>query len=326
MADVFISYAREDGDFARRIVQGLEAEGLSVWWDHTIPPGKTWDQVIARNIEDAKACIIIWSRHSVGSDWVKEEATLARDGSKYLPVQADSSPPPVGFRRIQAAQLPATWTGDTSNPQWRLLVGEARALARGEARPAPGPDPAPTPTPGPTPPGVKKPSPWIAIGGVAVVAAALFWFANRDKGGDDFVPPSPTPEIADATVSPEAEIAPLPEIRPQEGPLIRPEYTTPAETITPASLVGAYAGYIRWKRPNGETAGNDNTRWSIKADGTFTGLTESDKGTWALDGNRILMRYTTAPYSTLRGTVSNGVISGSGTVDNWVGTFEMRRQ
>jgi len=42
MADVFLSYAREDQAFAQRLAQALEAEGFSVWWDRTIPPGKTW--------------------------------------------------------------------------------------------------------------------------------------------------------------------------------------------------------------------------------------------------------------------------------------------
>jgi TIR domain len=135
MTDVFLSYAHDDQPFARIIAQGLEAEGLTVWWDHTIPPGKTWDTHIAAAIDGAKACIVIWSAHSVSSDWVKEEATLARDADKFLPVALDESLPPVGFRRIQAARL-AGWTGDRTHPYWRLLVGEVRNLMGGRVAPA----------------------------------------------------------------------------------------------------------------------------------------------------------------------------------------------
>ncbi len=62
MSDVFMSYSHKDTDIVRDLVRFVEAEGFSVWWDHTIPPGKTWDDVIARGIREAKACIIVWSR------------------------------------------------------------------------------------------------------------------------------------------------------------------------------------------------------------------------------------------------------------------------
>ena len=128
MSDVFISYSHKDTDFVRDLVKPLEAEGFSVWWDHTIPPGKTWDDVIARGIREAKACIIVWSPNSVISDWVKEEATLAKEGGKYLPIQIAADLPPMGFRRIQAADL-RSWNGNAQDPQWRLLITEDRRVS-----------------------------------------------------------------------------------------------------------------------------------------------------------------------------------------------------
>jgi TIR domain len=130
MSDVFISYSHKDTDLARDLVKPLEAEGFSVWWDHTIPPGKTWDEVIARGIREAKACIIIWSANSIVSDWVKEEATIAKEGGKYLPIQVGVGQPPIGFRRIQAANL-SQWNGNAQDPQWRLLVTEIANLVGG---------------------------------------------------------------------------------------------------------------------------------------------------------------------------------------------------
>jgi hypothetical protein len=140
MSDVFISYSHKDTDFVRDLVRFVEAEGFSVWWDHTIPPGKTWDDVIARGIREAKACIIIWSSDSVISDWVKEEATLAKEGGKYLPIQVGTDLPPMGFRRIQAANL-SQWRGNAQDPQWRLLITEIAHLvgADGVAPPLPRP-------------------------------------------------------------------------------------------------------------------------------------------------------------------------------------------
>lgn len=134
MADIFISYSHKDSDFVRSMILALEAEKFSVWWDHTIPPGKTWDDVIARGIKDAKACIIVWSETSVASDWVKEEAALAKEYQKYLPVQIGPDAAPIGFRRIQSADL-RHWDGDTKDPQWRLLIHEAIRLVRGDSEP-----------------------------------------------------------------------------------------------------------------------------------------------------------------------------------------------
>ena len=145
MADIFVSYSHQDTDFVHKLVPALEAEGLSVWWDHTIPPGKTWDGVIARGINDAKASIVVWSVNSVVSDWVKEEAELAKGAGKYLPVQIGTDLPPMGFRRIQAADL-RNWNGNAQDPQWRMLMVEAANLVRGNLAPPP-PAPAPTPPP-----------------------------------------------------------------------------------------------------------------------------------------------------------------------------------
>jgi hypothetical protein len=101
-----------------------------VWWDHTIPPGQTWDSFIARGIIEAKAVIVVWSRTSAASDWVKEEASIARNHNKFLPVQIDDAKPPIGFSRIQAAQL-RNWDGNQNTPQWQMLTGEIRNVMNG---------------------------------------------------------------------------------------------------------------------------------------------------------------------------------------------------
>jgi TIR domain len=189
MADIFISYSHKDTDIVRDLVPALQAEGFSVWWDHTIPPGKTWDDVIATGIRDAKACIIVWSSNSVVSDWVKEEATIAKEGNKYLPVQVGADLPPLGFRRIQSADL-RNWDGNAKNPQWRMLVTEIANLVGAAAQ-----TPVMLSKPADTPPveqsrkfnarpssGIQRRAWFIGIAVVTLVAAATAWWTFSGRG------------------------------------------------------------------------------------------------------------------------------------------------
>lgn len=130
MAQVFLSYAHEDQDAALMLVRELERAGLSVWWDHTIPPGKSWDEVISAAIEAAAAAVVIWSPNSTASDWVKEEAQIALAGRKYLPVILGETVPPMGFRRIQGCNL-GGWTGDSNDPNYQALLRELKARVAG---------------------------------------------------------------------------------------------------------------------------------------------------------------------------------------------------
>jgi hypothetical protein len=208
MSDVFLSYSHKDTDIVRDLVRFVEAEGFSVWWDHTIPPGKTWDDVIARGIREAKACIIVWSPDSVVSDWVKEEATLAKEGGKYLPIQVGTDQPPMGFRRIQAANL-SQWKGNAQDPQWRLLITEIAHLVRDGAGAA-GAVAAPPSVPAPRMPFVTAPRSGKRTGlivglaaGVAIasVGALGAWYGSRVRSAAAAAPTTNVPQTAPAQSS-----------------------------------------------------------------------------------------------------------------------------
>ena len=58
MSDIFVSYDSADKERVRALVQVLEGQGWSVWWDRKIPPGKTFAEVIDQAITPAK-CILV---------------------------------------------------------------------------------------------------------------------------------------------------------------------------------------------------------------------------------------------------------------------------
>lgn len=136
MADVFISYKREDKARVAAIAAGLEAEGFSVWWDPEIPLGESYAAAIRRELDAATTVLAVWSTVSVHSEWVQEEATLGKRKGVLVPARIDPVDPPVGFTMTQTADL-SGWAGDRTHSEWRKLVAQVAENAKRPAKPIP---------------------------------------------------------------------------------------------------------------------------------------------------------------------------------------------
>ena len=90
MADVFISYAKEDRDFAVRLSRAFEAIGWSVWWDRKLFVGESFDLTIERELSQAKIVVVLWSRLSVSRPWVRNEARYAAERGVLAPATIDN--------------------------------------------------------------------------------------------------------------------------------------------------------------------------------------------------------------------------------------------
>jgi uncharacterized membrane protein YhaH (DUF805 family) len=191
MTDVFISYAREDAGQAERVARGLEAMGLTVFWDNEIPPGQTWADYIETKLNQCAAAIVLWSEHSTKSQWVREEARMGR--SKLIPARLDASEAPFGFGDVQAADL-SHWNGDLNHPQWTRFANAVFAKARGAPAPETPPQPqqqaggGQTSPPQPqqtggwqTPPPSHQQSGWSNEGGAQASGAELSPIAYVQK-------------------------------------------------------------------------------------------------------------------------------------------------
>jgi hypothetical protein len=120
MADIFISYAREDVATAERLARYLERRGWTVWWDRRILAGKEFDEVIESEIQAAGCVIVIWTQESVKSRWVKVEAGEAHKREILVPVVVDGCTPPLAFRNVQSVAL--TQQVDHHAPELRSLI------------------------------------------------------------------------------------------------------------------------------------------------------------------------------------------------------------
>jgi TonB family protein len=126
--DIFISYAKEDRERARRLAEALTTAGnWSVFWDRSIPPGLSWFDVIGKELEEARCIVAAWSHPSVQSDWVREEADEGKKRKILIPVFLDQVAPPVGFRAIQGVDL-SNWEGSPGVPEFQLLLTAVKRI------------------------------------------------------------------------------------------------------------------------------------------------------------------------------------------------------
>jgi len=130
---LFISYSHEDKAVAKQVAEGLRQRGYEVFWDAKIPTGMTFDTYIYRELEETDAVIVLWSTHSVQSDYVKEEAEYARRNSVLVPLSVDATDPPFGFSRIQSTDI-SGWHGSAKDPRWQTVVDSIEAILRDETR------------------------------------------------------------------------------------------------------------------------------------------------------------------------------------------------
>lgn len=86
MADVFISYAHEDRNGAKKFARFIEEHGYSVWWDKETQAGTMFLPEIDKQLRECKAVIVLWTDRSLKSWWVREEAGIGRFLGKIVPV------------------------------------------------------------------------------------------------------------------------------------------------------------------------------------------------------------------------------------------------
>jgi hypothetical protein len=174
MADVFLSYASEDRERARRVAHALEVAGWSVWWDRKIVTGRSFDRVIEHEIETAGCVVVLWSRHSIVSEWVRNEAAAAAERDVLVPATIDAVKPPLEFRRKQTADL-IGWDGSSSEGFEALRDGVASLVRPPDRASAARSSPLPSAvlgSTGPAPRGLPWRHPWVLLASGAIVIAA----------------------------------------------------------------------------------------------------------------------------------------------------------
>lgn len=177
MPDIFLSYSREDLQRASQISHALEAAGYDIWWDNDLTAGDRFRSTIQGKLHAAKYVIVLWSQHSVKSDWVQAESSFAHEKNKLIPVLLEPIELPLPFNELQSVDF-QNWEGDIDELCFQRLLLSIRAIPQS---PESDPQPIESVQNEAQPPQVISDSGWLkqhwgkatAVGGAFMLILAL---------------------------------------------------------------------------------------------------------------------------------------------------------
>lgn len=110
MSHTFISYAREDAEFALKLAHALRDAGVEIWLDQLdIPSGARWDRAVQTALETCGRFLIILSPAAIASENVLDEIAVAfREAKGIVPVLYRTCKTPLRLVRLQHVDF----TGD----------------------------------------------------------------------------------------------------------------------------------------------------------------------------------------------------------------------
>ncbi len=155
-----------------------------MWWDQALSAGETFDKATEKALKDAGAVVVLWSKRSVESRWVRSEATQADRFGTLVPATIEACDRPIMFELTHTADL-ANWSGDPADPRWRSFVAGLRRSVGAAAIPATVPTipviaPA-TPTDRWT---GRRRTVWTALAIAALaIAAGAAWYLHDGRPG-----------------------------------------------------------------------------------------------------------------------------------------------
>lgn len=124
MAQVFISYKHDDGDFALILKDRIEQAGFDGWIDDNLQAGEDWREMIDRAIRESMAVVVVLSPESVASEYVTYEWAFALGaGVPVVPVLLKPTPLHPRLEELQFLDF----TNRRARP-WTQLIERLESL------------------------------------------------------------------------------------------------------------------------------------------------------------------------------------------------------
>lgn len=108
MADVFLSYKREERAAVERLATALRGLGLDVWFDASLSAGEAFSDEIDREVRAARVVLVCWSPLAASSQWVKAEAQVGFTRQNLISTYVsgpDGFEPPVPFNGLHMEDM-----------------------------------------------------------------------------------------------------------------------------------------------------------------------------------------------------------------------------
>jgi len=196
---VFLSYASQDAEPARKICDALRAAGIEVWFDQSeLRGGDAWDQKIRHQIHDCSLFMPIVSQHTQERlegyfrlEWklaVDRSHLMATERPFLIPVVVDGTRDreafvPDAFRAVQWTRLPGGETPPSFVERTKRLLSPELSSLGAVSGPVPG-------ISGQVPTSWRWKPLLLAIAAVLVLATpAYFWISRHLTPPAAFAPP-----------------------------------------------------------------------------------------------------------------------------------------
>ena len=177
---VFLSYASQDAEAAKRICEALRAGGVEVWFDQSeLRGGDAWDQKIRRQIKECTLFVPVISANTQTRvegyfrlEWklaVDRSHLMADDAAFILPAVIDDTT--ESSARVPDRFLERQWTRIGDTPE--LLVERVRSLLGTNV------DRPPRPSPPVAAPRRSVTRLFVALVGVAAAGGFALWYHQR---------------------------------------------------------------------------------------------------------------------------------------------------
>ena len=125
--DLYVSYAPEDYDKVRRIVEELEWIGLQVWFRDQPQASEDSVRLLQTALGQSRAHLVVWSKDSAASGRVQAEARTSAEQGRLIASRIDMVLPPRGTKAITYADL-IDWEGGQDHRGMKKLLNAVYQL------------------------------------------------------------------------------------------------------------------------------------------------------------------------------------------------------
>jgi hypothetical protein len=115
MSDLYITYSIRERYWVSKLVEILESEGYSVWWDHAVIPGHNFRNESQRALSKAKCALVVWSSTAVDDHWVLVDSEQANQQGILASIVVEDCEIPSDYQSLELSDLKDWKISDKQN-------------------------------------------------------------------------------------------------------------------------------------------------------------------------------------------------------------------